>query len=868
MYRSQHKTLTLPRSLNDEIGIKGTHIPQLGDDHLLTEAVEISISAKRKRQTGPGIRKERRKAARTEKKLQKPHQRPESIKKRDSISTPGFQPKIIKQDHLEPVDHLPSSRNSIQYTSQKSILKPSGKNRLPKDDESSSPPPDSSNKSISRVVKERLAADDAEIAALEKALGVKDKEKLLKYFEEDGLDSLLNGLGDELSSIRTPSKRKRDEGEEWLDMKRKKACKLYRQAIPDDPSDMSEDPAMDSSFEGLSDLEIEDEDQDGGIGDLSTDSESNDDSMSQDSTGPSSDCAPTKNAIRENPYRAPVTAEVAAPKYTPPSLRNQHPSESEDLSRLRRKVQGLINRLSEANLISILGDIESLYQSNPRHYVSSTLLDILLGMLSDSASLQDTFIILHAGFITAVYKMIGPDFGAQIIKTIDEEFRLDVDAREDDASSGKKLTNLASLLSSLYTFQLIGSKLIYDYIKMFIEDLSEGKVELLLKILRNSGPQLRQDDPSALKEIVLQLQRAVGEIGEENLSVRTKFMIETINNLKNNRMKTGIAASMTMSEHVIRMKKTLGSLNTRRVRASEPLRIGVSDIRESDKRGKWWLIGASYKDQVNDVQDNLPPREKTRSQDATELGPVPGTADDLLQMARAQGMNTSVRQSIFKTIMSASDYNNAFQLLMTLALRKSQEPEIAKVIVHCAGVEQAYNPYYSLLSRRLCAARGKYKMAFQFSLWGIFKRLGDGPDDDPTEAEEDSGTLSMRTIVNVAKMFGALVAEGGLSLNILKVLNFPYLQPKTSIFVELMIITIILQTQKGVGDSSDESRLTEIFVQANGNAGLAQGLQRFLKKTVSRTDVAGTKADSETLRWGCKVARNALDAVVSANTIE
>ena len=246
-------------------------------------------------------------------------------------------------------------------------------------------------------------------------------------------------------------------------------------------------------------------------------------------------------------------------------------------------------------------------------------------------------------------------------------------------------------------------------------------------------------------------------------------MIETINNLKNNRMKTGIAASMTVSEHVIRMKKTLGSLNTRSVRASEPLRIGVSDIRESDKRGKWWLIGASYKDQANYVQDNLPPREKTRSQDATELGPVPGTADDLLQMARAQGMNTSVRQSIFKTIMSASDYNNAFQLLMTLALRKSQEPEIAKVIVHCAGVEQAYNPYYSLLSRRLCAARGKYKMAFQFSLWGIFKRLGDGPDKDPAEAEEDSGTLSMRTIVNVAKMFGALVAEGGLTLNILKV---------------------------------------------------------------------------------------------------
>ena len=623
-------------------------------------------------------------------------------------------------------------------------------------------------------------ADDAEIAALEKALGVKYKKKLPKAFEEDGLDDLLGGLGDELSDDEIRSKRKRDDGEEWLERKRMKARGVDRDPITVNPSAMDGSDGTGSSFDGLSEPEMGNEDGDGNEG-LSTGSENNDDSMFEDSSSSPSDVLPGENRVRENPYRAPVTAEAAAPKYTPPSLRNQTPSETEDLSRLRRKVQGLINRLSDANLISILGNVESLYQNNPRQHVSLTLLDLLLGLLSDPASLQDTFVILHAGFITAVYKMIGPDFGAQVIQRIDEEFRLNLGVGKDDERLGKKLTNLASLLSSLYTFQVVGSKLIYDYIKMFIENLSEDKVELLLKILRSrlscldlgrciaknqrldSGPQLRQDDPSALKEIVLLVQNAVGRIGEQKLSVRTKFMIETINDLKNNRMKTGIAASTIMSEHVIRMKKTLGSLNTRSVKASEPLMIGVSDIRESDQRGKWWLIGASYKDPVDERQYNIVLRDKERSQDSTE------STDELLQMARDQGMNTSIRQSIFKIIMSASDYNNAFQLLMNLRLKKTQEPEIAKVIMHCAGVEQAYNPYYSLLARRLCASRGNYKMAFQFSLWGIFKRLGDGPDDEQYEAQEDRETLPMRNIVNLAKMFGTLVAEGGLTLNILKV---------------------------------------------------------------------------------------------------
>ncbi len=319
---------------------------------------------------------------------------------------------------------------------------------------------------------------------MEKALGVKDKKKLPKAFEEDGLDDLLGGLGDDLSHDGIRSKRKRDDGEEWLERKRMKARGVGRDPNTMDPSAMDGSEGTGSSFDGLSDPDMGNEDQDRNEG-LSTGSENNDDSMFEDSSSSSSDVIPGEKRIRENPYRAPVTAEAAAPKYTPPSLRNQTPSETEELSRLRRKVQGLINRLSDANLISILGTVESLYQNNPRQHVSLTLLDLLLGLLSDPASLQDTFVILHAGFITAVYKMIGPDFGAQVIQRIDEEFRRNLDIGKADERLGKKLMNLASLLSSLYTFQVVGSKLIYDYIKMFIENLSEDKVELLLKILRS-----------------------------------------------------------------------------------------------------------------------------------------------------------------------------------------------------------------------------------------------------------------------------------------------------------------------------------------------------------------------------------------------
>ncbi|KAL8684029.1 MAG: hypothetical protein Q9186_000059 [Xanthomendoza sp. 1 TL-2023] len=855
MYRSDHKTTTLPRSLRDELGV----------------VADNPNSSQRKR-TIPGIRKERRKVARVEKKAHRTQKRAVPLEKYDGASTTGHGPVAQGNKLYKPIDTLPSQKR-LQDVPPKSILKPHTPRHVSQfdgHDNVSKPSLPLIEKAISRGVKDKLAADDAEIAALEKALGLKDKKKLPKSFEEDGLDVLLDGLGDGLDDDVVHSKRNRNEGDEWLENKRKKARKADRGSVSSGPSAMSDSDGMGSSFDGLSDpdVDVKYKDVDSNDGNSIADPTSDNNSSSPESDDFSSSLVSRKKSIRENPYVAPVTAAVAAPRYVPPSLREQMSSETEDLSRLRRQIQGLINRLSDANILSILGDVESLYRDNPRQHVSSTLLDLLLGLLSDPASLQDTFVILHAGFIAALYKSIGPDFGAQVVQKIDKDLRANYGGAQDDSQSGKKLTNLATLLSALYTFQVIGSKLIYDYIKMFIEDLSEGQVELLLKILRNAGPQLRQDDPSALKEIVVLVQKESGRIGERNLSVRTRFMIESINNLKNNRMKTGITASTIISEHVVRMKKTLGSLNTRNVKASEPLRIGLRDLRDSDKRGKWWLVGASYRDPADDAQDEMIPQNDASTQDFAELNLVQDTAGDLLQMARDQGMNTIVRRSIFAAIMDATDFNDAFQRLIKLDLKNAQKLEIPKVIIHCAGVEAAYNPYYALLSRRICSYDRKYKMAFRYSLWGLFKRLGEGLDDDQDQAEGDDEAVTMTSVVNIAKMFGTLVAEKGLDLDILKVLTFSYLQSKTSIFVELMIIEIILHSQKTVNGSRDESKIIETFVSVRSNIDLAKGLQYFLRKTVSKTDVAGSKVDKETVKWGCRVARKALDAVVSSGIVE
>ena len=702
-------------------------------------------------------------------------------------------------------------------------------------------------------VRDKLDDDDAQIAALEKRLGMKGRKKKSKAFADDGLDFLIDDGSESDDELGERHKRKL-ESEDWLVRKRMKA------GGEESPERVKERLGFREVGQAYS--------EQGGLDGVSQegDEESEKDSEVVELIGKRTGSSnfsvdeglnhSAPNTTRENPYVAPaaLTLGAAPAKYIPPSLRATAGSDAEALTRLKRQAQGLLNKLSDANLVSILEDVEKLYRDNPRQSVTSTLTELLLGLVCDRSSLQETFIILHAGFISAVYKIIGPDFGAEVVSKIVETF----DHRYSSlntANGGKEAINLIALVSELYNFHVVGGLLIFDYVRTFLMEMTETNTELLLKIIRNSGPQLRQDDPSALKDLVLMIQPSVAKVGERNLSVRTRFMIETITNLKNNRMKTDAATSAINSEHATRMKKALGSLNKRTIRATEPLRIGLQDIRMSDKRGKWWLVGASWNDPYKHGIDVATSKAVPDEQEMTEkeLESLAGDSTDLVQLANHQRMNTEVRRSVFISIMSSPDYHEAHRRLLKLHLKRNQEQEIPRVLMHCAGAEEAYNPYYTLIARRLCREK-KFKMAFQFALWDIFQRTGEvGHNKDAVEAddEENTGDFSLRSVVNLAKMFGNLVADGGLSITILKTLTLHYLQPKTQTFVELLLVTVILQSQRLSKDSRDESRLLDIFIKVKETPQMLNNLQWFLKKVVSKTSVIESESERRLIQWAC-----------------
>ena len=323
---------------------------------------------------------------------------------------------------------------------------------------------------ISHTVARKLAEDDSEIQALERALGIKNGKQLSKSFEQDGLSELLGDIGSSDGELER-QKGKREE-DDWLQAKRKKARLALEKSTVDGKS-LNE--AFDESNEN-SDVAgcVFDEN-------LSSSAESEGFSGFEDEIKTSI----VSKKPRENPYLPPQLPNSGpGAKYVPPSLRLKDSGDNENLRRLERQIKGALNRLSEANLLGIVGEVQAFCRQNPRQHVSSKLLDALYELICDAAPLQDTFMILHAAFVAALHRTLGSEFTARAIERLVEEFESRESVVKKGGTAGKELSNLVTFLAELYNFRVIGSSLIYDYIRRFISAFSEEHTELLLKIAR------------------------------------------------------------------------------------------------------------------------------------------------------------------------------------------------------------------------------------------------------------------------------------------------------------------------------------------------------------------------------------------------
>ncbi|KAB1212753.1 Suppressor of glycerol defect protein 1 [Morella rubra] len=211
-------------------------------------------------------------------------------------------------------------------------------------------------------------------------------------------------------------------------------------------------------------------------------------------------------------------------KYIAPHLRARSSHESEEYTKIRQHIRGLLNRLSESNVESITGEISTILLSIARAAASQIVSEEILASCSGGPRSNEQYAAVFGAFVAGMACLVGIDFSAKLMASLAECFEL--------------LLIVAFLV-------VLPSELIYEFLIMLSKRLTEIDVSTILTTLQCCGMKIRGDDPAAMKNFILSVQNRVNELkafsgdGQQNINgKRMEFMLEIICDIKNNKKRT------------------------------------------------------------------------------------------------------------------------------------------------------------------------------------------------------------------------------------------------------------------------------------------------------------------------------------------
>jgi nucleolar MIF4G domain-containing protein 1 len=679
-----------------------------------------------------------------------------------------------------------------------------------------------------------LRNDDAEIAALEQKLGLsanstKAKKKLRREYA-----SAFSGYGEDFGDFLDD-----------LDRLDEKIGTRKGGEIEQDSSLGEDDTSMNSE---------------------ENDSNSIDDSNSETEDMPLEDAADHdvsltyRPTIGEDIYGNKIDSSrdhaTKPSKYLPPHLRNQRgdattptdeydgdlnshavAADPETITLIHRQINNALNRLSDQTLESVSKSIALIYSTYPFRDVNDCLWKNIQSACISPHMIMSGLVPLYIGAIAGVH-WLGGD-GIQIggclvewsVTNLFDSLKMGRGYRDNSAKHvdeeehtkiNKEASNLILIVCYLYNYGVIHCTLIYDLVRDFIRNFSEIDVEGLLIILSHCGQQLRSDDPTALREIVLMVKdRAQTATDKEHSNLnknapdgntnvadssRVQYMVDSITELKNNKPRKQDAVirekSNALKKHVGRIK-TSASQSLAGKKSGSCLRVTLQDVLDAEVKGRWWMVGATWTG--NQHHDKLwgDPNgtvQRMENADVNDREPTSSSKkvlreneDILLALASSQRMNTDARRSIFCIVMGSTDCDDAFEKLVRGGMLKPKiERDVIRVLIHCCGEEKAYNPFYAYLATRCCEYQAKSRFTLMLTFWDAFKQLD---------------TFSARKVANLAKLLAHFMvsADKCVTIGVLKRIDFS----PTDMSEMVIIFLSILMT--AIFESCDVENTRKIF---------------------------------------------------------
>ncbi|CAN4093801.1 unnamed protein product [Withania somnifera] len=497
---------------------------------------------------------------------------------------------------------------------------------------------------------------------------------------------------------------------------------------------------------------------------------------------------------------------------------------------LRKSINGLVNKVNAANLKNIIPELfaENLIRGRGLFCRSC--------MKSQMAS--PTFTDVFAALVAVVNTKF-PEVGDLLLRRIILQLQ-----RAYKRNDKPQLLAAVKFIAHLVNQQIVHELIALELLTVLLEKPTDDSVEVSVGFVTECGAMLQDLCPRGLHGI---FERFRGILHEGEIDKRVQFLIESLFALRKAKFQgyQAVRPELDLVEqedqltHEVSLSDTIDPEIALDIFKLDPNFLENERKYEELKKA---ILGEESEEE-GDSDSEEEDEEQMKIKDETETNLI------------------NLRRTIYLTIMSSVDFEEAGHKLLKIKLEPGQEMELCIMLLECCSQERTYLRYYGLLGQRFCMINKIHQENFEKCFVQQYSMIH---------------RLETNKLRNVAKFFAHLLGTDALPWHCLAYIRLTEEDTTSSSRIFIKILFQELSEHLGIrllnerlNDPTMQESLESIFPKDNpkntrfainfftsiGLGGITENLREYLKnmprlimqqqKAVSESDESASSSGSE-----------------------
>ncbi|KAH0527881.1 hypothetical protein TsFJ059_002805 [Trichoderma semiorbis] len=435
---------------------------------------------------------------------------------------------------------------------------------------------------------------------------------------------------------------------------------------------------------------------------------------------------------------------------------------------LKKSINGLINKVNTANIKHIVPELFGENLIRGRGLFCRSI------MKAQAASLP--FTPIYAAMAAIVNTKL-PQVGELLIKRLIMQFRKGF-KRNDKAVCLSSTTFLAHLINQQVQHEMLAGQILL----LLLHKPTDDSVEIAVGFCKEVGQYLEEMQPAISMAVFDQFRNI---LHESDIDKRTQYMIEVLFQIRKDKFKDSPAIKeeldLVEEEDQITHKVELDG----EIDVQDGLNIFKFDSEWEEHEEAYRKLKAEILGEGSDDEDSDEDEDESDEEEEEE-----SKAMEIKDQSNADLVN--LRRTIYLTIMSSADPEEAVHKLMKINLPAGQEPELPSMIVECCSQEKTYTKFFGLIGERFAKINRLWCDLFEQAFAKYYETIH---------------RYENNKLRNIAMLFGHMFAADSLGWHCLSVIHLN--EDETTSSSRIFIKILFQHISEEVGMVKLRARMTD-----------------------------------------------------------